>query len=226
MLVPWPITVSGPLVVAPALAIPLTAPDSGIVEQVRVREGSQVPAGGPLLHIRNLELEREMVSHQRVADSLAVRSAQARARNQTADMGLLENQVAELKAITADEHGVVVLSGPADSGRTTTLYAVVRMHDAYTRNVQTVELEPQDNVEGVRQTTGRASGPPGRSRSPGEGRGDGRSGEAGPRPAAGRRRARRDDGDWHPGRKEGEVSRAGCCGRREGDRRECRERDE
>jgi multidrug efflux pump subunit AcrA (membrane-fusion protein) len=126
-IVPWPITISGPLVVAPALAIPLTAPDSGIVEQVRVREGSRVPAGAPLLHIRNLELEREMVSHQRVADSLAVRSAQARARNQAAEMGLLDaarsveeaslsgirNRLAEL-GIRALSSGVVVTPRPEE----------------------------------------------------------------------------------------------------------------
>jgi putative peptide zinc metalloprotease protein len=126
-IVPWPITISGPLVVAPALAIPLTAPDSGIVEQVRVREGSRVPAGAPLLHIRNLELEREMVSHQRVSDSLAVRSAQARARNQTAEMSLLDaarsveearlagirDRLAELR-IRALSSGVVVTRRPEE----------------------------------------------------------------------------------------------------------------
>jgi putative peptide zinc metalloprotease protein len=126
-IVPWPITISGPLVVAPALAIPLTAPDSGIVEQVRVREGSRVPAGAPLLHIRNLELEREMVSHQRVADSLAVRSAQARARNQAAEMSLLDaarsveearlagirNRLVEL-GIRALSSGVVVTRRPEE----------------------------------------------------------------------------------------------------------------
>jgi multidrug efflux pump subunit AcrA (membrane-fusion protein) len=126
-IVPWPITISGPLVVAPALAIPLTAPDSGIVEQVRVREGSRVPAGAPLLHIRNLELEREMVSHQRVADSLAVRSAQARARNQAAELSLLDaarsveearlagirNRLGEL-AIRALSSGVVVTPRPEE----------------------------------------------------------------------------------------------------------------
>jgi multidrug efflux pump subunit AcrA (membrane-fusion protein) len=126
-IVPWPITISGPLVVAPALAIPLTAPDSGIVEQVRVREGSRVPAGAPLLHIRNLELEREMVSHQRVADSLAVRSSQARARNQAAEMSLLDaarsveearldgirTRLAEL-GIRALSNGVVVTPRPEE----------------------------------------------------------------------------------------------------------------
>jgi putative peptide zinc metalloprotease protein len=88
--VPWPITVSGPLVVVPALAIRLTAPDSGIVEGVRVREGTHVTTGEPLLFIRNLELERERVSHQRVADSLMVRSGQARARNDAAEVAVLE----------------------------------------------------------------------------------------------------------------------------------------
>ena len=90
IVMPWPITVSAPLVVAPSLSIPLTAPDSGIVERVQVHEGSRVAAGAPLLHIRNLELEREMVSHQRVADSLAIRSAEARARNQTGAMSLID----------------------------------------------------------------------------------------------------------------------------------------
>ena len=89
-LIPWSITISGPLVVAPALSIPLTAPDSGMVDRVQVREGSLVPAGAPLLRIRNLELEREAVSQQRIADSLSVRSAQARARGQTADLASLD----------------------------------------------------------------------------------------------------------------------------------------
>jgi putative peptide zinc metalloprotease protein len=88
--VPWPISISGPLVVAPALAISLTAPDSGIVEEVRVREGSRVTTGAPLLHIRNRQLERELVAHRRAADSLAVRWSQARARNQTPELSLLD----------------------------------------------------------------------------------------------------------------------------------------
>lgn len=67
-------------------------------------------------------------------------------------LGLLEPQMAELVALTAkDEHGVVLLGGAADGGRTTAMYSVVRMHDAYTTNVQTVELDIQDTLEGVRQ---------------------------------------------------------------------------
>ena len=89
-IVPWSITVSGPLHVAPALTFPLTAPDSGIIEWVRVREGSRVATGTPLVQIRNLQLERERLAHQRLSDSLAIRAAQARARNDAAEVSLLE----------------------------------------------------------------------------------------------------------------------------------------
>jgi len=66
-------------------------------------------------------------------------------------MGFLEPQVAAVRKIVEDAHGIVVLAAPPDSGGTTMLYNMVKMHDAYTQNVQTVELEPQDQLEGVRQ---------------------------------------------------------------------------
>jgi len=76
---------------------------------------------------------------------------EAAVKRKPTDMGLLEAQMTELKAIAAVEQGVVLIAGLPDGGRTTTLYAITRMHDAYTKNVQTVELEVQDAVEGVRQ---------------------------------------------------------------------------
>jgi putative peptide zinc metalloprotease protein len=99
--VPWPVTISGPLVVWPALRVPLTAPDSGMVSSVQVREGTSVPAGAPLLQIRNLELERELGAHQRVADSLSIRASQARARGQAAELALVETQLASERAEVA-----------------------------------------------------------------------------------------------------------------------------
>lgn len=66
------------------------------------------------------------------------------------DLGLLSMQVDELKKIVAEAKGVVILAGKPDGGRTTTMYAITRMHDAYTQNVQTLETEPQGAIEGVR----------------------------------------------------------------------------
>jgi multidrug efflux pump subunit AcrA (membrane-fusion protein) len=105
----------------------MIAPDSGIVERVRVREGTMVEPGTPLLAIRNLELERELVMHRRLADSLAIRSAQARAGNRTAEVALLDAVRSEEEALVAglrqriDElgmralgAGVVVTSRPEE----------------------------------------------------------------------------------------------------------------
>ncbi len=75
-----------------------------------------------------------------------------------AELGFLEPQMAELKAIVEDGRGVVLLAAPPDMGRTTTLYSVTRMHDAYTTNVQTVELETQVALEGIRQNAFEAGG--------------------------------------------------------------------
>jgi len=72
-------------------------------------------------------------------------------RRKTEELGLLESQLEELRKITSTTEGVVLLAGQPDNGRTTTLYGVLKFHDAYTQNIQTVELEPQDALEGVRQ---------------------------------------------------------------------------
>ncbi|MBX3376350.1 MAG: Flp pilus assembly complex ATPase component TadA [Phycisphaeraceae bacterium] len=75
-----------------------------------------------------------------------------------AELGLLEPQMAELKAIVEDAKGVVLLAAPPDMGRTTSLYSIIRMHDAYTTNVQTVELETQVALEGIRQNVFESAG--------------------------------------------------------------------
>ncbi|MBL8763580.1 MAG: Flp pilus assembly complex ATPase component TadA [Phycisphaerae bacterium] len=67
------------------------------------------------------------------------------------ELGLLDAQLAELKSIVEEGKGVVLLSAPADGGRTTTYYGVLKLHDAYTNNVQTLEIEPQAALDGVRQ---------------------------------------------------------------------------
>ena len=84
-LLPWPITITGPFVAAPVLSMPLAAPDSGIIQRVQVLEGTRVAAGAPLVQIRNLQLERELLASRRINDSLAVRSAQARSHGRFAE---------------------------------------------------------------------------------------------------------------------------------------------
>tara|TARA_R110000737_G_scaffold2923_15_gene9758 strand:+ start:38295 stop:40013 length:1719 start_codon:yes stop_codon:yes gene_type:complete len=69
-------------------------------------------------------------------------------------LGLLEPQLKLLKDWANElEHvgGVVLLSAPADNGRTTMSYSIMRLHDAYTSNIQSVEYEIEDALEGIKQ---------------------------------------------------------------------------
>jgi multidrug efflux pump subunit AcrA (membrane-fusion protein) len=91
-LIPRPITVTGRFAVAPALWVPLTAPDSGLVARVYVREGTRVEAGMPLLLVRDLDLERAALAAARRVDSLAAREAQARAAGRSSEIARLETE--------------------------------------------------------------------------------------------------------------------------------------
>lgn len=66
-------------------------------------------------------------------------------------MGLLPQQIEAMRELVDENRGVVALSAPADNGRTTMLYTLIKMHDAYTSNVQTIEFELDDELEGARQ---------------------------------------------------------------------------
>ncbi len=72
-------------------------------------------------------------------------------RRKFTELGLLEPQLTELKKMIEEETGVVLLSAPGDAGRTTTIYALIKQHDAYTKNVQLIEVDQQDTLEGARQ---------------------------------------------------------------------------
>lgn len=72
-------------------------------------------------------------------------------RRKAQDLGLLDQQFEAMRAIASEEAGVVLLGAGAHNGRTTTLYSMLKLHDAYTSNVQTIELESQDALEGIRQ---------------------------------------------------------------------------
>lgn len=72
-------------------------------------------------------------------------------RRKPEDLGLTDPQLEALKQLTKDERGLVLVAAPPDGGRTTLLYTLTRMHDPYTRNIETVELDREDELEGVRQ---------------------------------------------------------------------------
>ena len=97
-LIPWNLTASGRFVLAPVRTFDLVAPDSGILAEVFVREGTRVPAGAPVARIVDRSLERELVAAARVVDSLSVGASRARSVNQTAIAARLDDQRAAASA--------------------------------------------------------------------------------------------------------------------------------
>ncbi len=66
------------------------------------------------------------------------------------ELGMMPAQVEEMKKLAEEGEGVVLIGAMPHQGRTSTLYATVRLHDAYTSNVQTLEIDPQGSIDGVR----------------------------------------------------------------------------
>lgn len=72
-----------------------------------------------------------------------------RAKMKFEDLGLHARQVESLNAISSDLHGIILVAAPADNGRTTTMYAILRRHDSYTNNIRTLEIEQLLTLDGV-----------------------------------------------------------------------------
>ncbi len=72
-------------------------------------------------------------------------------RRKPEDLGLLDKQLEVMKGWAKDTRGVILLGSASDNGRTTLGYSVLRLHDAYTSNIQTIEFETEDALEGIKQ---------------------------------------------------------------------------
>ncbi len=67
-------------------------------------------------------------------------------------LGMAADTLAELDRLIAQPHGIILVTGPTGSGKTTTLYAALSRLDASTRNMMTVEDPIEYDLDGVGQT--------------------------------------------------------------------------
>ena len=67
-------------------------------------------------------------------------------------LGMAEDTLAQLDSLIAQPHGIILVTGPTGSGKTTTLYAALSRLDAATRNMMTVEDPIEYDLDGVGQT--------------------------------------------------------------------------
>jgi len=67
------------------------------------------------------------------------------------DLGFTEQQLKVFLEILDKPSGLLICAGPPGSGLTTTLYAILRHHDAFTRNIHTLETQPKLDLEVITQ---------------------------------------------------------------------------
>ncbi len=67
------------------------------------------------------------------------------------ELGLMPEQYERLSKFREVKQGVFIISGPDKSGVTTTLYALLRNHDAFLNNINTLEKQPADQLPNITQ---------------------------------------------------------------------------
>jgi general secretion pathway protein E len=68
-----------------------------------------------------------------------------------ADLGLAPATAAALERVLGQSHGIVLVTGPTGSGKTTTLYAALRRLAAGERNIMTIEDPVEYQLRGIGQ---------------------------------------------------------------------------
>ena len=67
-------------------------------------------------------------------------------------LGLLPDQEKQLLETIEDPGGVVLLTAPEGQGLTNLAYAILKRHDAFLSNIQTLERDPPFELEGITQS--------------------------------------------------------------------------
>jgi type II secretory ATPase GspE/PulE/Tfp pilus assembly ATPase PilB-like protein len=68
-----------------------------------------------------------------------------------ADLGLAPDHVEQMEHLKEHEQGLFLVTGPKKSGVTTTMYALIRNHDAFLNNINTIEKQPSALLLNVTQ---------------------------------------------------------------------------
>jgi len=69
------------------------------------------------------------------------------------EIGLMPEQHKQLSQLDGVKQGVCIVSGPPKTGVTTTLYALLRNHDAFINSINTLERQPSGELSNITQNT-------------------------------------------------------------------------
>lgn len=63
-------------------------------------------------------------------------------------LGLIDEELEKLKGLIERPHGIILVTGPTGSGKSTTLYAILSALNGHERNILTVEDPIEYELEG------------------------------------------------------------------------------
>ncbi len=69
-----------------------------------------------------------------------------------AELGMHERDLVEFREMISQSHGIVLVTGPTGSGKTTTLYAALQELDSRAQNILTLEDPIEYRLSGISQT--------------------------------------------------------------------------
>jgi type II secretory ATPase GspE/PulE/Tfp pilus assembly ATPase PilB-like protein len=84
---------------------------------------------------------------------MQLKIVQEAVRTQLTELGMPQEILAEIKKINARRKGLTLVAAKSRNGLTSTLYSLMRAHDAYTEQLMTVEVKPEADMENVTQST-------------------------------------------------------------------------
>lgn len=67
------------------------------------------------------------------------------------ELGLFSSQQNILRSLIARPYGIILITGPTGSGKTTSLYAIINQMDTLTKNIITIEDPVEYRIEGINQ---------------------------------------------------------------------------
>ncbi len=67
------------------------------------------------------------------------------------ELGMASARLEVMKKCLAKHHGLVLITGPAKNGMTTTQYAILKGHDAYMNNIHALERRPLTELDNITQ---------------------------------------------------------------------------
>lgn len=69
------------------------------------------------------------------------------------DLGFSEDQKAKMQEMVKDQGGIVLISAPKGQGLTSSIYGILRAHDAFLTHIHTIERAPEEDIEGITQNS-------------------------------------------------------------------------